>query len=93
MKQVYDDNNKSLFSSVLIENGVFITDSLDKARIFNDFFVTQTILDGADNIPPDIESFQSSTYISNIVASTQEIYSLMKNVDTTKASGHDGVEI
>ena len=38
MKQVYDDNNKSLFSSALMENGVFITDSLDKARIFNDFF-------------------------------------------------------
>ena len=52
---------------------VFITDSLDKACIFNDFFVTQTILDGADNIPPDIESFQSSTYISNIVASTQRV--------------------
>ena len=89
MKQVYDDNNKSLFSSALMENGVCIADSLDKARIFNDFFVTQTILDGAENIPPDIESFQSS----NIVASTQEIYSLMKNVDTTKASGRDGVEI
>ena len=72
-----------------MENGVCIADSLDKARIFNDFFVTQTILDGAENIPPDIESFQSS----NIVASTQEIYSLMKNVDTTKASGRDGVEI
>ena len=51
------------------------------------------MLDGADNIPPDIESFQSSSYISNIVASTQEVYSLMKNVDTTKACGHDGVEI
>ena len=78
---------------MLIENGVFITDSLDKARIFNYFFVTQTILDGADNIPPDIESLQSSTYISNIVASIQEVYSLMKNVDTTKSCGHDGVEI
>ena len=42
-------------------------------------------------IPPDIESFQSSTYISNIVVSTQKVYSLMKNVDTTKACGHDGV--
>ena len=38
VKQVYDDNNKSLFSSALMENGVLITDSLDKARIFNDFF-------------------------------------------------------
>ena len=59
VKQVYDNNNnKSLFSSVLMENGVLITDSLDKARIFNEFFATQTNLDGADNIPPDIESFQ-----------------------------------
>ena len=70
-----------------MENGVLITDSLDKARIFNEFFATQTNLDGADNIPPDIESFQSSIYISNIVASTQEVYSLMKNVDITKACG------
>ena len=75
VKQVYDNNNKSLFSSALMENGVLITDSLDKARIFNEFFATQTNLDGADNIPPDIESFQSSMYISNIVASTQEVYS------------------
>ena len=91
VKQVYDNNNKSLFSSALMENGVLITDSLDKARIFNEFFATQTNLDGADNIPPDIESFQSSIYISNIVASAQEVYSLMKNVDITKACGHDGV--
>ena len=91
MKQVYDNNSKSLFSSALMENGVLITDSLDKARIFNEFFATQTNLDGADNVPPDIESFQSSIYISNIVASTQEVYSLMKNVDITKACGHDGV--
>ena len=48
-------------------------------------------MDRADNIPPDTESFQSSIYISNIVASTQEVYSLMKNVDITKACGHDGV--
>ena len=48
MKQVYDNNNKSLFSSALMENGVLITDSLDKALIFNEFFATQTILDGAD---------------------------------------------
>ena len=74
-----------------MENGGLIMDSLDKARIFNDFLVTQTNLDGADNVPPDIESFQSSTYISNTVASTQEVYSLMKNIDTTKTCGHDGV--
>ena len=91
VKQVYDNNNKPLFSSALMENGVLITDSLDKAHIFNEFFATQTNLDGADNIPPDIESFQSSIYISNIVASTQEVYSLMKYVDITKACGHDGV--
>ena len=48
-------------------------------------------MDRIDNTPPDVEPIQSSLYISNITASTQEVYNLMKNVDTTNACGHDGV--
>ena len=89
-KQVYD-NKTSLMSSALIENDISISDPLEKARIFNSFFVSQSKLDGADSTPPSVESFQTSMYISDIVVSRQDVYNLLKNVDTTKACGHDGV--
>ena len=68
-----------------------ISDPLEKARIFNSFFVLQSKLDGVDSIPPSVESFQTSVYISDIVVSKQDVYNLLENVDTTKACGHDGV--
>ena len=42
----HDNNNKSLFSSALMENGVLITNSLDKARIFNYFLLHEPIWTG-----------------------------------------------
>ena len=93
MKQVYDNRLSSSTSSALIENDILISDPLEKARLFNSFFVSQSKLDGAENIPPSVEPFQTSAYISaDIVASKQDVYNLLKNVDTSKACGHDGVE-
>ena len=91
MKQVYDNRLYSLTSSALIENDILISDPLEKARFFNSFFVSQSKLDGAENIPPSVEPFQTSAYISDIVASKQDVYNLLKNVDTSKACGHDRV--
>ena len=45
-------------------------------------------LNGENNIPPEIELFQSSKYFLNIVTPTQEVCNLIKNVNTTKACGH-----
>ena len=93
MKQVYDNRLSSSTSSALIKNDILISDPLEKARLFNSFFVSQSKLDGAENIPPSVEPFQTSAYISaDIVASKQDVYNLLTNVDTSKACGHDGVE-
>ena len=69
VKQVYDSRLSSLSSSALIGNDILISDPLEKACLFNSFFVSQTKLDGAENIPPSVEPFQTSAYISDIVAS------------------------
>ena len=67
VKQVYDNRLSSLTSSALIENDILISDPLEKARLFNSFFVSQSKLDGVENIPPSVEPFQTSAYISDIV--------------------------
>ena len=89
VKQIYGDNRSSI--PTIVENDNSITDPAEKACLFNDYFIAQTKLAGADNTPPDIEPFQTSKYLSDIVATYEEVFILMKNVDKSKACGHEGV--
>ena len=83
VKQIYGDNRSSI--PTIVENDNSITDPAEKACLFNDYFIAQTKLAGADNTPPDIEPFQTSKYLSDIVATYEEVFILMKNVDKSKA--------
>ena len=74
-----------------MENEEPITDSIKKACIFNDYFVAQTELDGVTNVPSQVFPFQTSNFLSDIVATPQEILKFLNNVDKSKSFGHDGI--
>ena len=75
----------------IVEDRVTVTDPIEMAEIFNAYFVDQTKLPAADTIPPSISSFQMVRTISNVTTTNEEVFDLMKNVDTSKACGHDGM--
>ena len=75
----------------IVEDRVTVTDPIEMAEIFNAYFVDQTKHPGADTIPPSISSFQMVRTISTVTTTNEEVFDLMKNVDTSKACGHDGI--
>ena len=75
----------------IIENEVPIFDSKEKACIFNDYFVLQTELPLANAIPPIIQPYQTQQFLSNIIATEEQVLELMKGVDISKACGYDGI--
>ena len=89
VKRIYGAKKPSI--PALIENNVAISDPVHKAQLFNEYFISQTELIGSDNTPPFIVPFQNSKFISDIVATTQEVLILMRNLDKSKACGHDGI--
>lgn len=77
---------------IIVENGVAVTDPKEKACIFNDYFIAQTQLPGADSAtPPEVLPFQSVAFLSNIWVIEEEILTLMRGVDVSKGSGYDGI--
>ena len=75
----------------IIENEVPIFDSKEKACIFNDYFVLQTELPLANAVPPIIQPYQTQQFLSNIIATEEQVLELMKGVDISKACGYDGI--
>jgi hypothetical protein len=74
-----------------MEGPNIISDAKEKAEVLNDYFCSQSTIDGAATIPNDIISFQSSVILSNVIATEYEINSLLRGVDIRKACGPDGI--
>ena len=72
------------------EGGIFISDPLKKAELFNNYFVTQSTL-SSSNPAPEISGNFCDRSLTHVVANAVEVYNLLKNVDVTKACGHDGI--
>ena len=66
-----------------------MVDSGEKASIFNDYFVAQGRLPGADSLPPFVHVHPSARDFFTISVE-EEIFRLMENVDVRKASGCHG---
>ena len=58
---------------------------------FNDYFVLQTELPLANAVPPIIQPYQTQQFLSNIIATEEQVLELMKGVDISKACGYDGI--
>ena len=75
----------------LKENGITIENPVHKAQIFNDHFSQTQLYDNNTELP-HLVSFASDKRISLISVSYSEVlYPFLKNVNVSKACGHDGI--
>ena len=84
--------NKSRASKIppLLVNNVFILNCREKAKIFNDFFSKQCRLITNDSVLPAF-NFLTDKRIDHISIRTDEIISLVRNLNPNKATGSDGI--
>lgn len=70
-------------------NGKQITDNQDKAESYNDFFLSHSNIDVSNASLPDDDNFESN--LTEINATEEEVRDLIECIDTTKATGPDGI--
>ncbi len=75
----------------LVDRDRVITDSEEKATLFNDYFCSVYEIENADTVLPILDVFQDVKFIDNISTTAQEINILLKNVHVSKACGYDGI--
>jgi hypothetical protein len=66
-----------------------ITGNKDKAEIFNSFFLSHSNINVANAHLPDDINFPE--ILDSISATEEEVCDLLKNIDTSKATGSDGI--
>ena len=76
----------------LLKNDIFILDFASKAQIFNDYFILQcTILDTGIEIPCDLPAKMSQ--LSEFAISEEKILKIIRNLNSNKAHGWDGISV
>ena len=78
-----------LFQPLSKTNGPYLIPK-EKACSFNDYFVLQTEIAGANTISPVIPPYQTQQFLSSFIATEERVLKLMKGVDTSKACGYYG---
>ena len=74
----------------LMINGILISGDREKADIFNDFFVSQSELDTSSARLPS--NYASTNHkLPPLIINPIDVYRLLINLDTEKATGHDGI--
>ena len=84
--------NRNHVSSIpsLLHEGIHVSDSLSKAKIFNSFFLNQCNLDTsrAANLPnPDLPE----NTLSDIDVNEKDVLDFLQSLDVSKATGPDGI--
>ena len=76
----------------IFSNGKTITNIVDKANLFNDFFTSQcTPLDNSSTLPPFLMKTNKS--INSINFNVDDIISIIKTLDFKEAHGVDNISI
>ena len=84
------NKNHSTTVPSLIHDGKHIADSFSKAEIFNSFFLEQSKVDSSSASLPEITDPPVSTLDSISIMET-EVLDILLSLDTSKASGPDGI--
>ena len=77
----------------LLVNNEFVTDFLEKANLFNDFFREQCRPITNDSSLPNNQTLETVTRLSDINIDTDTIIKLIRSLDPNKAHGCDGISI
>ena len=89
VKVFMNKHNGSSYPPMLIDNQI-ISDNTAKAEAFNNFFLSHMNLDGL-SAEPDTNGNPIGSHIDNICVTESEVLDLLNNIDTSKATGPDGV--
>ena len=91
-KIIHKVMNKSRAPKIppILQNGMFILNCIDKAKLFNEYFSNQCMLNMNDSTLPDFQ-FITNKKIETVRVTDEDILLLIRNLDPTKASGPDGI--
>ena len=70
-----------------------MTNFLEKANLFNEFFTQQCNTIENDSTLPDALIFETTERISSFDISKDEVTKIIRSLDPNKAHGHDGISI
>ena len=74
----------------LLENGLFVTDFTEKAKIFNESFILQcTTIDTGNEIPQDIPA--ATPLMNDFVISDEKILHIIRSLNPNKSHGWDEI--
>ena len=76
----------------MYEDGLFITDFIEKAQLFNDYFIRQcTTIDTGSVIPPQTPTIP--VYLNDFIISEQKVLNIIRSLNPNKAHGWDEISI
>jgi hypothetical protein len=88
---VKSTNGTIVCSTIPPRNYIYVYDPKEKAKLFNDYFVSQATLDPQRPPPHFAGQFSPNSSLSNIVSNPDEVLKFLLSVDISKACGHDGI--
>ena len=74
----------------IFEGGAFFLHCKEKAKLFNDYFTKQCKLIVNDTILPEFY-YMTDKRISSVSIESEEILTLIRNLNPNKAGGNDGI--
>ena len=74
----------------LEHNNKFITDNGEKAKLFNEFFISHSNIETKHASLPEFR-YLTDHRLNEIIVSEDEVLDLIKAIDVNKATGHDGI--
>ena len=90
MKSLYGNKCYSVIPAIS-EGDVFISDPKGKVDVFNDYFASQATVPNSDFAKIPFLPRWSTDSLSVITEDEEIVRNLMSSVDTSKATGYDGI--
>ena len=76
----------------IIDNDIYFSNSEKKANVFNGYFANQCTLNDNGSVLPNL-ILRTESSLSNICVSKNQIVSIIKNLNSKKAHGCDGISV
>lgn len=89
-RSLFNKNHESSIP-VILEGTELVSDPKTKAEIFNEYFASQAMVDDTNVSLPEVVDSRERDQFSMVETTKQEVLYLMKNVDISKACGHDAI--
>ena len=77
----------------LLENGLFVTNFQNKAKIFNNYFVQHCSLNMNDSVLPRSYITQCINLLETIEIDANKVLTIIRSLDCNKAHGWDNMSV